>query len=144
MRALYTSRRLETARLEAQQSFPFKAQPMTLCAYRVDCEDVLDLTRESERARLDVLEHEPACPWEDIATRGLVPPTWSLSRRLAGAGAAGIVVRSYAPGATACDTNVVFWRWADHPPHHVESETISRGCRRTTLPGVGQRVESYR
>jgi len=42
--ALYTSLRFETAWLEAQQAFPFKAQPMTLCAYDVDCEDILDLT----------------------------------------------------------------------------------------------------
>ena len=35
--ALYTSLSLETAWLEAQQGFPFKAQPMTICAYRVDC-----------------------------------------------------------------------------------------------------------
>jgi RES domain-containing protein len=40
--ALYTSSRLETAWLEAQQGFAFKGQPMTMCTYRVDCEDVLD------------------------------------------------------------------------------------------------------
>lgn len=33
-----TSLRLQTAWLEAQQAFPFKAQPMTVCAYAVDCE----------------------------------------------------------------------------------------------------------
>lgn len=44
MPVLYTSRRFETAWLEAQQAFPFKAQPMTLCAYEVDCADILDLT----------------------------------------------------------------------------------------------------
>lgn len=42
--ALYTSLRLETAWLEAQQGLPFKAQPMTLCDYGVDCEDIADLT----------------------------------------------------------------------------------------------------
>ena len=44
-RALYTSRRFETAWLEAQQGFAFKAQPLTLCAYEVDCEDLADLSR---------------------------------------------------------------------------------------------------
>jgi RES domain-containing protein len=38
--ALYTSMRPETAWLEAQQGFPFKPQPLTLCAYEVDCDDV--------------------------------------------------------------------------------------------------------
>jgi RES domain-containing protein len=32
--ALYTSSRLETAWLEAQQGFAFKGQPMTMCTYR--------------------------------------------------------------------------------------------------------------
>jgi RES domain-containing protein len=41
---LYTSLRLETARLEAQQGFPFRAQPMTPRAYDVDCADMLNLT----------------------------------------------------------------------------------------------------
>ena len=42
--ALYTALRPETAWLEAQQGFAFKAQPMTMCAYDVDCADILDLT----------------------------------------------------------------------------------------------------
>lgn len=50
MAALYTSMRSETAWLEAQQGLPFKAQPMTLCAYRVDCADMLDLTDPAVRA----------------------------------------------------------------------------------------------
>jgi RES domain-containing protein len=41
---LYTSLRFETAWLEAQQAFPFKARPLTICTYAVDCDDVLDLT----------------------------------------------------------------------------------------------------
>ena len=42
--ALYTSLRFETAWLEAQQGFAFKVQPLTLCAYAVDCADLADLT----------------------------------------------------------------------------------------------------
>ena len=48
--ALYTARRFETAWLEAQRAFPFKAQPMTLCAYGVDCDDVLDLADPAIRS----------------------------------------------------------------------------------------------
>lgn len=117
--ALYTSRRLETAWLEAQQSFPFKAQPMTLCTYRVDCEAVVDLTSALERARLGVTEAEMACPWEDIFARGGEPPSWTMSQRLIGEGIAGAIVPSYAAGATASDVNVVFWRSSDSLPHQV-------------------------
>lgn len=117
--ALYTSRRLETAWLEAQQGFPFKAQPMTVCAYAVDCRDVLDLTDEAERGRHGVTLAELPCPWEDMASRGLTPPSWTLAERLRGQGSAGIVVPSYAPGAGFLDVNAVFWRWSDAPPHQV-------------------------
>jgi hypothetical protein len=44
MPALFTALIFETVWLVAQQAFPFKAQPMTLCAHEVDCEDILDLT----------------------------------------------------------------------------------------------------
>lgn len=116
---LYTARRLETAWMEAQQAFPFKAQPMTLCAYAVDCESVLDLAGPAERARHGIEAADLACPWEDLASRGLVPPTWALARSLIAAGTAGILVPSFAPGAGPADVNAVFWRWADHPPHQV-------------------------
>jgi RES domain-containing protein len=33
---------METAWLEAQQGFAFKAQPLTICAYDVDCADIAD------------------------------------------------------------------------------------------------------
>ncbi len=117
--ALYTSRRLETAWLEAQQAFPFKAQPMTICAYAVDCEGVVDLTDPDERARLAVTVEDVACAWEDLASRGVEPPSWRLAARLMADGAAGIVVPSHAPGAGREDVNVVFWRWSDDPPHRV-------------------------
>ncbi len=117
--ALYTARRFETAWLEAQQAFPFKAQPLTLCAYDVDCADVLDLTDPSERSAHAVTETDLACAWKDIATRGGTPPSWSLATRLTAAGIAGIVVPSFAKGATPFDINVVFWRWSAAPPHQV-------------------------
>jgi RES domain-containing protein len=117
--ALYTSRRLETAWLEAQQGFPFKAQPMTICAYEVDCDGVLDLTDSTELDRLGIGAADLGCAWEDLAARKLVPPSWSLAARLIADGMAGIVVPSFAPGAGPRDVNAVFWRWSDSRPHRV-------------------------
>jgi RES domain-containing protein len=117
--ALYTSLRLETAWLEAQQGFPFKAQPMTLCAYEVDCADVVDLTDPAVLADFGVTADHLACPWEDLSARGVRPPSWLLAERLIQTGHAGALIRSFAPGATANDINVVFWRWSDAPPHKV-------------------------
>lgn len=117
--ALYTSRRMETAWREAQQGFAFKAQPLTICTYEVDCADVADLTDPATCAALDVSPGDLACPWEDLAARGLTPPSWVLTRRLISAGTAAIVVPSFAPGAIVVDRNVVFWRWSADPPCRV-------------------------
>ncbi len=117
--ALYTSRRMETAWREAQQGFAFKAQPLTICAYTVDCADVADLTDAPTCAALGVDPSVLACPWEDLASRGLAPPSWDLARRLMTANIAAIIVPSFAPGATMADQNVVFWHSADTPPHQA-------------------------
>lgn len=111
--------RFETAWLEAQQAFPFKAQPTTLCAYDADCDDVLDLMDAATRAAHRITATDLACPWKDLATRGFKPPSWLMAERLAGAGIAGVIVPSFAKGAVAADINVVFWAWASEPPHQV-------------------------
>ncbi len=118
--ALYTSLRLETAWLEAQQGLPFKAQPMTLCDYGVDCEDIADLTDSATRATLGIDLPDLGCAWEDLADRGTNPPSWEAADRLIAAGHAGILVPSFAAGATVLDVNVVFWQWSTDPPHQVE------------------------
>ena len=117
--ALYTSLHLRTAWLEAQQGFPFKAQPTTMCAYEVDCADMLDLTDAGTLSAAGVAPSELACAWEDIADRGGTPPTWTLARRLIAAGRAGAVVPSFANKAAVADVNAVFWRWGPDPPHRV-------------------------
>jgi RES domain-containing protein len=117
--ALYTSFRFQTAWLEAQQGFPFKPQPMTLCAYDVACEDVLDLTDPSVLAAHHIKPGDLACPWEDLSTRGLTPPSWTLAQDLATKGVAAIIVPSFAAGSTVNDINVVFWNWSPAPPHQV-------------------------
>jgi RES domain-containing protein len=98
---------------------PFKAQPLTLCAYDVDCDDVLDLRDPAILAAHGVDPEALACPWKDLATRGIRPPSWAVADRLVRNGIAGVVVLSFARGATALDVNAVFWRWSDSPPHQV-------------------------
>lgn len=120
MPALYTSLRPSTAWLEAQQGFPFKAQPMTLCGYQVDCEAIADLTDPAVCLELGVEAADLLCPWEYLLELGQVPASWKLADRLFAGAFAGIQVRSCAPGATDLDTNCVFWRWAKVPPWRVE------------------------
>jgi len=112
--------RPETAWLEAQQGFAFKAQPLTICQYEVDCADVVDLTDPAVLAVLSVDEPELGCAWERIVDDGQIPPSWHLADRLEAEGIAAILVRSFAPGATPHDVNAVFWRWERSPPHMVK------------------------
>lgn len=119
MPALYTSRRPETAWLEAQQGFPFKAQPLTLCAYEVDCLDILDLTDPGVRRLANTGLRELGCDWEAMAGRGRTPPTWQLAFAALESGCAGIIVPSFAAGAIDRDINAVFWTWTGSPPHQV-------------------------
>ncbi len=114
---LYTSASPETAWLEAQQAFAFKAQPLTLCAYEADCADVLDLTDNEIRKSLGVKLKDMACAWEDLADLGQEPPSWQLADQLIVLGAAAIVTPSFASRAGASDINVVFWKWSRRKPH---------------------------
>lgn len=120
MPALYTSLRMETAWMEAQQGFPLKAQPLTICAYDVDCDDVADLTRAQDRARFGIAAEDLRCAWKSLLAHGIVPPTWQLARRLVAAGIAAIIVPSFVRGARPDDRNVVFWDWSDQPPHRLQ------------------------
>ena len=124
--ALYASLRPETAWREAQQGFAFKAQPLTIVAYDVDCDDVADLTDPEIRAQLRVATEALACPWDILRQRGGTPPSWEVASRLRRAGYAAAIVPSFAPGRTAEDRNAVFWRWSDAPPHRVAAVDAER------------------
>ena len=109
--ALYTALTPTTAWMEAQQGLPFKAQPMTLVAYRVQCAAILDLSDANTLKQLGVVSADLAAPWEDLASRGLEPPTWTLARRLIDQGAEGILAPSFAPGTGPTDLNLILWCW---------------------------------
>jgi RES domain-containing protein len=114
--ALYTSLSFKTAWLEAQQGFVRKTQPMTLCAYEVDCDGIVDFFGFArERYPPAAL----ACAWEAIMRQGGTPPSWNVADELRAAGDVGIVVQSYASGAQPDDKNLVLWRWEADLPYRV-------------------------
>lgn len=118
--ALYTSERFETAWLEAQQGFPFKTQPLTLCTYEVDCGPLLDLCdpaiRERVHPRPESWLHEF---WLDKKLKRQPVIAWEITERLIQLGYAGIRVPSQVKGATPRDINVVFWTWSRCAPTKV-------------------------
>ena len=95
-------------------------QPLTLCAYQVDAEPVFDATDQMRLRESDVLEAELACPtWQaDMLDRG-VAASQRLAERLVAAGYVGLLVRSFAVGASKGDLNLVMWRWGNAHPTRV-------------------------
>jgi RES domain-containing protein len=87
-----------------------------LVGYRVRCERIIDLTAPAVLAACGVDDATLACAWEDLASRGRMPPTWSLAETLIAAGCHGALVPSFAPGTTQAERNLVLWLWSDAPP----------------------------
>lgn len=118
--ALYLSLTAPTALAEYNQGFPHRPQPSTLCAYEIDCEDILNLCDEGQRKIAGISFDEMTCAWELMVAEKHNPPTWEMAERLIKAGTAGIVVPSYAKNAPPDGQNIVLWKWRDHPPHQVK------------------------
>lgn len=116
----YAALSLETAWLEAQQGFAFKAQPLTICSYRADLSDILDLTNPDVRETVQVGLLQLSCAWERLAGGGKAVPTWELADRLIASGCAGVVVPSFASRATSDDRNLVLWSWSRKVSHRLE------------------------
>lgn len=119
MPALYLGLDIMTAVKEANQGFAHKIDPCILCSYEVACDDIADLRTVECRAEHSVQMEDLACGWFALLAAGKEPPTWEIVRRLHSEGKAGILVPSFAPGATAEDHNLVLWRWDENPPHQV-------------------------
>ena len=117
--ALYLGLTPMAAIKEASQGLAFKIEPLVLCGYVVDCEDVVDLCDEATIESLSIDPSDLACGWMLMASGGQRPPTWDLARRLIADGKAGAIVPSFAPGATFDDRNLVLWRWGPALPHKV-------------------------
>lgn len=131
--ALYLATSIMTAIKEANQGFARKIDPCVLCSYTVDCADIIDLTDPTERAAHAIDEAAMACPWFGHVAAGDSPPSWDIAHQLVTEGAAGILVPSYAPGATAEDQNLVLWRWGPKPPCRVTVDDPSGRLPRNQL-----------
>jgi RES domain-containing protein len=118
--ALYLALEIVTAVKEINQGFARKIEPSVLCSYEVDCEDIVDLRTEKGRIKNGVSLDDMACAWFSDISQGRAPPSWTIARRLIEKGNAGILVPSFAPGATSADQNLVLWKWSDRLPHRVK------------------------
>ena len=117
LETLYLSLSFNTVFREVSGGFAHRLTPYVLCSYDVDCEDIADLRTDPDRAGHDVGRSDLACAWGDALIAGREPESWRVVRRLMAEGHAGILVPSFANGATADDQNLVLWRWGPDLPH---------------------------
>lgn len=115
--ALYLGLSVITAVKEASQGLSAKINPLVLCSYEIDSDDILDLRDPPTQTSVGTTDYDLACPWLAILHAGKEPPTWTLSRKLIADGVAGVIIASFAPGSTVDDANIVLWRWSDARPY---------------------------
>ncbi|MEF0944036.1 RES family NAD+ phosphorylase [Rhizobium sp. BR 362] len=112
MPALYTSLSVLTALREANQVG--NLQPTTLVSYDAAFERVFD-SRDEDAVRAEGMDTAAIADptWRDqMKVRGEAK-TQSFARRLIAAGYQGLLVRSFAPGASGDDLNLVLWTWSE-------------------------------
>ena len=117
--ALYLALTLEGMLLEMAHGFAHRFDPLTICSYDVDVEDILDLREDAGRLAAGVALAEMACAWAYDRSNGEVPASWTIAGSLIERGVAGILVPSFARGARPGMANLVLWRWGSQLPHKV-------------------------
>lgn len=113
--ALYTSLSVLTALREANQAGSL--QPTTLVSYQADILRVFDC-RDEAALRAEGMSFAKLAEnsWRDQMQSHGEAETQAFAGRLGDAGYHGLLVRSFAHGATSDDLNLVLWSWADVPP----------------------------
>ena len=133
LETLYLSLGFNTVFREVSGGFAHRLTPYILCSYDVDCEDIADLRTDADRSKLDVKLEDLACAWANALILRREPKSWDVVRRLRANGHAGILVPSFANGATPDDQNLVLWRWGPDLPHKVAAYDPMGKLRRDPL-----------
>jgi RES domain-containing protein len=117
--ALYLALTLEGMFLEMGHGFAHRFDPLTICTYDVDVDDIADLRTDDDRTAAGVGLADMACAWALDRANGRQPASWRVAERLIADGVAGILAPSFAVGARADMANLVMWKWGPDLPHRV-------------------------
>lgn len=112
---LYTSLSIVTALREANQAGSL--QPTMLVSYDAEFARIFD-TRDDIALRAEGIDNAGLAEhtWRDQMKASGEAKTQAFARRFAAAGYHGLIVRSFAPGASQDDANLVLWEWTDTAP----------------------------
>jgi RES domain-containing protein len=123
--ALYLALTIEGMFLEMGHGFAHRFDPLTICSYDVDVDDLVDLRTDGDRAAAGVALADMSCAWAYDLAAGRRPSSWIIADTLIASGASGILTPSFAIGARVDMTNLVLWRWGSNPPHKVAAHDPS-------------------
>jgi RES domain-containing protein len=118
--ALYLALTIDGMIAEMTHGFAHRLDPLTVCSYEVDVDDLVDLRDNDGRKANGVALAALSCAWADDVANGRYPVSWRVADRLIAQGSAGVLVPSFAVGAKPDMTNLVLWRWGATLPHRVE------------------------
>jgi RES domain-containing protein len=109
---LYTSLSIMTALREANQVGSL--QPTTLVCYEATIDQVAD-TRDRQLLASHGMDEEAlaASDWRDAMRERGSARTQDFACDLIAEGYAALLVRSFAPGTSSTDLNLVLWSWSD-------------------------------
>lgn len=117
--ALYLASTVEGMFAEMGHGFARRFEPLTVCAYDLDMDDMVDLRSDELRGQSGVSLADMACPWMLDIADGRRPRSWDVAQNLMDDGAAGALVPSFANGARPEHFNAVLWKWGGDLPHRV-------------------------
>ena len=117
--ALYLALTVEGMFVEMGHGLAHRFEPLTVCSYDVDVDDIVDLRDPAGRRANGVALAELNCAWAADIASGREPPSWRLAKRMIGEGRAGVLVPSFAIGAREDMANLVLWTWGPTLPHAV-------------------------
>jgi len=116
--ALYTSTLIVTALREANQVG--NLQPTMLVSYDADIGQVFDSGDEAALAAEGMDDDALAdATWRDQMKANGEARTQAFARRLIAQGHHGLMVKSFAHGASREDLNLVLWRWGPAMPSRL-------------------------
>lgn len=116
--ALYLATSFQTAIREANQVGDL--QPTTVVSYDADIENVFDGRDPVELDKFGMTLAALSDPaWRDRMKALGKAPTQIFAETLISQGFSGMLVRSFARGATQGDANLVLWKWGDVPPSEI-------------------------
>ncbi len=109
--ALYTALDPVTALREASQAG--NLQPTVLICHNADLGPVFDARNATALDAFDLSAKALACPgWRTAMLEGRTVPTQEMAKALIADNFIGLLVRSFAKGASSSTLNLIVWRWA--------------------------------